>query len=101
MDNNMVSKEYCTEHNRMMDERFSRDKEDIKRHNDAIGKLTTLSTEIGQLIKQHDDVIKQHETRIDTLEHKPSVWFDRIISGIVAAVVAALVAAVLKGNINF
>ena len=98
---NLVSKEYCGEHNRMIDERFSRDKADIKRHNEAIGELTKLSSEIGILIKQHDGTIKDHESRIDTLEHKPSVWFDRIVSGIVAAVVAAIVAALLKGNIIF
>lgn len=100
MDNG-VSKEYCGEHNRMIDERFARDKDDIKRHNEAIGELTKLSSEIGALVKQHDDKIENHESRIDTLEHKPSVWFDRIISGIVAAVIAAIVSAMLKGNMIF
>ncbi len=96
-----VSTAFCNEHNRMLDERFRRDKADLDKHEKSIAEVTKLCTEIGQLIKQHDDVIKQHESRIDTLEHKPSVWLDRIISGIVAAVIAALVTAALKGNINF
>lgn len=98
---NSVSKDFCNEHSRMIDERFGRDKEDLDKHEKSIAEITKLSAEIGQLIKQHDDVIKQHETRIDTLEHKPSVWLDRILSGVVAAVIAALVAAVLSGNVKF
>ncbi len=98
---NVVNKEYCREHGRVIDERFARDQADIKAHNEAIANITKLSTEIGTLIKQHDDTIKSHESRIDTLERKPSVWLDRIVAWVVGAVIAAIVAAMLSGNIKF
>lgn len=97
---NAISKGVFDATNKVNDERFARDKHDLEKHDEAIQKLTQLTAEIGQLVKQHDDTIKNHESRIDTLEHKPSVWFDRIVSGIVAAVIAAIVTAVISGNIN-
>lgn len=98
---NMVSKAVCNANNKLLDERFARDKADILKHEEAIVKLTQLTTEIGQLVKQHDETIQKHETRLNTLEHKPSLWLDRILYGIIAAAIAALVAALLAGNIKF
>jgi len=62
----------------------------------AIAEMAKLSAEIGQLVKRHDTELEKHDKRIEKLEHKPSMWFDRIINGIVSAVVAAFVAAALK-----
>jgi len=91
-----VSAEYCEEHNKLMDERFARDKADLEKHDKAIAEMAKLSAEIGQLVKRHDTELEKHDKRIEKLEHKPSMWFDRIINGIVSAVVAAFVAAALK-----
>ncbi len=91
-----VRKDVHKEYEKTLDERFSRDKADIERHGEAIETLTKLTAEISQLVKQHDDTIKSHESRIDSLEHKPSVWFDRIVSWFVSAMVAAFAAALIK-----
>ena len=99
--NNPVTTAYCQEHGKVVDERFKRDKEDLQRHEDTLKKLSELTAEISALVRQNNEDIDDHENRISTLEKKPSLWLDRLISGIIAAVVAALVAAVLKGNVIF
>ena len=99
--NNPVTTAYCQEHGKVVDERFKRDKEDLQRHEDTLKKLSELTAEISALVRQNNEDIDDHENRISTLEKKPSLWLDRIISGIIAAVGAALVAAVLKGNVIF
>jgi hypothetical protein len=99
--NEQVSAAYCKEHGRMIDERFKRDKKDLQRHEEAINEIRDLTVEISTLVKQNNENLKNHENRITALEKKPSVWFDRIVSGITAAVVAAVVSAMLKGNVIF
>ena len=87
-----VNKEFCEEHGKMIDERFARDKNDLKKHDEAIDKITQLTAEISALVKQHEDVIKRHNNEIAELKNKPSLWFDRIINGVVSALVAAAMA---------
>ena len=89
---NVVSKTYCQEHERLIDERFRRDKEDIDKHDSAISDLKDLTKEISALVKQYDSTIKNHEKRLAEMEKRPSLWFDRIISAIIAAVISAIVA---------
>ena len=92
MENNVVSKTYCKEHERLIDERFRRDKEDIDKHGSDISDLKDLTKEISTLVKQYDSTIINHEKRLAEVEKRPSMWFDRIISALISAAVAAIVA---------
>ena len=91
-----VNEAVYREHSKMCDERFRRDKEDIENYGADIDDIKKLTAEISQLVKQNDAVIKAHEKRLYTLEHKPSVWLERIISAGISTLVAALVSAVLQ-----
>ena len=96
---NAVNKDVYDAHNKMLDERFALDQADIKRHTETLEGMTKLTTEIGSLVKQHDTTIKEHEDRLEHLEHKPNVWLDRIIQLILGGVISAIVAAVMTGKI--
>lgn len=94
---NNVTEEFCREHGRLIDERFRRDKEELVRHEEELNEIRSLTLEMSALVKQNNESMKNHENRITALEKKPSVWFDRIVAGIISAVIAAVVAMVF-GN---
>ena len=94
-----VEKNVYTEHCRMCDERFERDKHDIAKHGEDISDIKKLTTEISLLVKQNDELMKNHESRLSSLEHKPSMWLERIISAGISTFASALVAYLLAGGI--
>ena len=94
---NNVTEEFCREHGRLIDERFRRDKEELVRHEEELNEIRSLTLEMSALVKQNNESMKNHENRITALEKKPSVWFDRIVAGIISAVIAAVVTMVF-GN---
>ena len=94
---NNVTEEFCREHGRLIDERLRRDKEELVRHEEELNEIRSLTLEMSALVKQNNESMKNHENRITALEKKPSVWFDRIVAGIISAVIAAVVAMVF-GN---
>ena len=96
---NAVNKEVYDTHNKMIDERFARDQADIQRHTETLEGMTRLTAEIGSLVKQHDTTIKEHEDRLEHLEHKPNVWLDRIIQLVLGGVISVIVVAVMTGKI--
>ena len=98
MEQRFLNEAVYHEHARLCDERFRRDKDDIDRHSGDIDDIKKLTAEISQLVKQNDSTIKNHEKRITGLEHKPSVWIDRIISAGISTLVASVVASVLSGG---
>ena len=91
MEQRFVDEKVYTEHSKMCDERFRRDKDDIARISDEVDDIKKLTVEIAALVKKNDDVLEKYDERIIALEHKPSVWIDRIISAGISTIVAALV----------
>lgn len=92
-----VSKEAFDGRCKLDDERFARDKERIQKAEDNIEKITTLTLQMGEIIKQNNTKLDDHEQRLDTLEGRPSAWLDRIIAAVVGAIITGAVAAVLAG----
>jgi len=94
-----VSKEAFEGRCKLDDERFARDKERITKAEDNIEKVTTLTVQMAEIIKQNNLKLEDHEHRLDTLEGRPSAWLDRIIAAVVGAIITGIVAAVLAGII--
>lgn len=103
MDENSVNREYCTEHNKLIDERFARDKTRLddqgRRLNgvdDCIKELTICQTQMSELLKRHSDELHEIDNRLSEQEQKPAVimtkWQAAIISGVVSAIVAIITA---------
>lgn len=83
------------EHKKLCDERFKRDKEDIKESKEGLAELTTLVTEMAAMQKQSMAQTADQETRIRALENKGGMWLDRIISLGLGALIAFLASKVL------
>lgn len=94
-----VSKEAFEGRCKLDDERFARDKERITKSEDNIEKVTTLTVQMAEIIKQNNLKLEDHEQRLDTLEGRPSAWLDRIMAAIIGAVITGMVAAILAGII--
>lgn len=103
MDENGVNREYCTEHNKLIDERFARDKTRLddqgRRLNgvdDCIKELTICQTQMSELLKRHSDELHEIDNRLSEQEQKPAAimtkWQAAIISGVVSAIVAIITA---------
>lgn len=97
-----VVEEVCAERHKVVDERFSRDKqdiEDVKRSledkDERQRKIEQLTVEMGQMLKNHDRLLENHDKRLETLESKPSQIWDKIQGAFIGAVVTGLVAAIL------
>lgn len=74
------------------DERFTRDKERIESLEDAMREVSKLSVEIGQMVKQQAAEAKEQKCRVEELEKKPSIWWDRLLQWLLSAVVSGIVA---------
>lgn len=96
-----VTKSFCQEHGKLVDERFERDMRDIQRHENMLAEIQKLTSEISNLVKQNDKLVKNHEERIAVMEKKPSVWLDKIISCVISVVASAVTVALFTGKINF
>ena len=90
-----VVTELCAERRRTIDERFARDLKDI---DDCKARLKknrridhpdggTGENEPGGKPKALDD----HNDRLTALEHRPSMWWDKLLSAGISAGVAALI----------
>lgn len=82
------SKELCNERSIQTQRR-------LDKHSDTIDALKTCSVKLTEMVEIHNERLKDHETRLDSLENKPSSILSKIVDGIISAVVAALVCMVM------
>lgn len=86
----------CAEHEKLCDERFARDKERIEKLEALTGKIGECNIRLTGIAEQHDATLKDHETRLDELENRPTQMWDKLIAGLIAAGVTLLTNAVSK-----
>lgn len=87
---------------KLIDERFQRDKERIEHHEDhmaeqdnKISDLEKLSIEMGELIKRHDEKIESNSKDIQSLKEQPAKNWSMVVSTIISAVTSGIVAAII------
>ena len=92
---------------KLIDERFARDKERICSHEEHMEKqdkqitdLEKLTIEMGELIKKHDERLVDHGNRLHSIEERPAKNWGAMqtaaISAVTSGFVAAIMALVLK-----
>ena len=91
-----VYKEVCEQTQKVVDERFRRDKEDIREHGARIDKIEDLTIQMGEILKNHESRIGSHEKRIDKLESVSGGRWHKVVDYLIGGVVAALVAAAMS-----
>lgn len=88
-----VSKEVWEERSRAMEERFMRGRERLNKMDEQVEKISALTIQMGEILKQNNEKLSNHDKRIVALESRPSKWFDRILSGLVGALATGIGAA--------
>lgn len=84
---------------KLIDERFARDKERIESHEKHMDEqdserreIKELTIRMGELLSKHAEMLGNHEKRIEVIEQKSSRRWDMVIDKVINAVVAACVA---------
>lgn len=89
-----VDKELCAERHRKLDERFARDLRDIEDCKTRLKQIEELTIKMGELVEANQETLKDHKDRLAALEHRPSMWWDKLLSAGISAGVAALISAI-------
>lgn len=91
---------------KLYDERFARDLERIKDHevhmkeqDESIRKVQTLTIEMGEMIKRHDEQIADQGKRITAMEQKPAKRWEAVVEKVITLLVAAAVAYFTSMNV--
>lgn len=82
-----VSKEYCAANHKVVDERFERDLERIRSMEELTRKLSDLTIEMQQMIKRHDEELKEQNSRISALEKRPGQLLDKMINAVISLLI--------------
>ncbi|MBQ8163591.1 MAG: hypothetical protein IJZ93_04415 [Clostridia bacterium] len=85
---NDISKELC-------DERASRTEKRLDKHSSTIDELRACSVKLTEMLQIHNERIHDHETRLGSLEKRPSNIFGKIVDALISAVTAAIVCLIL------
>lgn len=91
------------ERQKRIDERFERTKQDIDKlesrqcaEEDRCRKLEELNIKMGEILKNHEEKLQNHDKRIGALENVAGARWNAIINYLLAGIVGALVAAVMR-----
>jgi len=76
------------------DERFERDDKRINDLEGNVDKLTTVSVQMGEILKQNNETLKTHEQRIVAIECKPSKLVDTAKNAAIITLVGAFFTAI-------
>lgn len=90
-----VTPDICLQHQRVMDERFARDKERLEKLEDNQQRIEILTVQMGEILKNQNEAIQNHSTRLEHLESRPGGLWEKVVNGIVAAIAGGLAAALL------
>lgn len=90
---------------RLIDERFARDKERIENHEEHMKEqdaerrdLKEATIRIVELLDKHDEKLGDHEKRLGMIEQKPGKRWDMVIDKIITLIVAAAVSYFTANN---
>ena len=89
---NCVSEAVCRERTRIQEERFARDRERLEKGEEKIDTMEKAIVYLTENAKRTNEELSDHDKRIETLEHRPSLLWDKVIFGIISAVVSGGVA---------
>lgn len=83
-----ISKELC-------EERSTQTRRRLDKHADTIDALRVCSVKLTEMVEIHNERLKDHESRLDDLERRPSSILGKVVDALISAVVAALVCIIL------
>ncbi len=95
-DSPYVTKAVCTEHGRMLDERFARDKSDIDSIAENLRELSGIVTRLATIQENNTAAQKEYEARIRALELQPAGRWNSLITAGISALIGGIVSLVIS-----
>ena len=77
------------------DERSTQTRRRLDKHSDTIDALKVCSVKLTEMVEIHNQRLSDHESRLDSLENRPSSILSKVIDALISAVVATLVCILL------
>jgi hypothetical protein len=101
-----VAEEVCIERQRNATERFARDKKRLddleanaKEQDERTRKIESLNIQMGEILKNHESKLQNHEERISAVEQRPMKFWDKLQWLIIGALVTGIIS-LLLGTIH-
>lgn len=95
--------EFEDERQKRMDERFNRDRQDIEKldkrqeeEEDRSQRLEELSIKMGEILKNYDEKLTNHDKRIVELENVAGTRWNLLVNYLLAGIAGAIAAAVMR-----
>ncbi len=73
------------------DERSTQTRRRLDKHADTIDALKVCSVKLTEMVEIHNERLKDHESRLDDLERRPSNILSKVVDALISALVATLV----------
>ena len=89
---NYVSEPVCRERSRVQEEHLKRVDERLKIGEGKIDNVEKAVVLLTEMAKQSREELADHDRRLETLEHRPNMWMDKIVAGIIAAIISGVIA---------
>lgn len=99
-ENEYVTEEVCGERQKNAAERFGRDKERLDRQEEKMEKVSDLSIQMGEILKNHEAKLNDHDQRIWALESRPGKLWDRLIFALIGALATGIVGALISAVVH-
>ena len=96
MDNRYTNEDVCRERLKRQDERFERDRQRLERGEEKIDTLEKAMIYLTENSKHLNESLNDHETRIETLEHRPGAISEKIWLAVASAVISGGVTLVIN-----
>ncbi|MBO5374620.1 MAG: hypothetical protein J6A54_04145 [Clostridia bacterium] len=77
------------------DERSKQTRRRLDKHSDTIDALKVCSVKLTEMVEIHNERLKDHESRLDDLERRPSSILSKVADALISAIVAGLVCLIL------
>lgn len=94
-----ISETLCKERMRLLDERFARDKQRLEKIEERIGTVEHEQSDAGKALlklttmeEQDRERLDDHGRRLESLEHRPSMWWDKTLAAGISALVSGAIA---------
>ena len=91
-----VTEQICLERRHTIDERFSRDKERIASLEENMEKLSTLSVQLAEILKNQTEELRKYDKRLNSVESNPAKTMSMMKSACISSVVSCIVAYIVS-----
>lgn len=90
-----VPEAVCRERLKANDEHFKRVDKRLEIGEGKIDNVEKAVVLLTEMVKQNKEALSDHDKRLETLEHRPNMWMDKVWAAVISAATSAGVAGLI------